>query len=203
MNSSARGELRGARDLGVARVGPAEADVLARRVAAKIATSCGTSAMRRRSSGGSASRDAHAVERDGAGARDRRSAAADGRSCSCRRPTGRRSRPSRPAARENDTPSSTDGLGPRRIGEAHVLERDLAARRHRQRDRMRRRLDRRLDREQLGQPLGRAGGLRELAPHLAQLAQRARREHRVEHELAERAGASCGRPARPARPPRG
>ena len=116
---------------------------------------------------GIARRDA--VERDRAGASDRRSAGAGGRSCSCRRPTGRRSRPSRPAARgttrrrararpaASDRRSARRRTRPRRAaaaGSAH---------------RMRRRRDLRLDREQFGQPLGRAGGLRELAPDLAQL----------------------------------
>ena len=142
--------------------------------------------MRRRSSRGSASRDAHAVERHAAGGHDRRSAAAGGRSCSCPRPTARRSRPSRPAAPKRHAVEH-GRLRPRRIGEAHALERDLAARRLGQRHRLRRRLDLRLDRQQLDQPLGRAGGLRQLAPDFAQLPEPARREHRIEDELPERA----------------
>ena len=157
--------------------------------------------MRRRNACGSASRDAHAVERDGPGARiveaqeqmeDR--ALAGARGADDRDLLARR-------ARENDTPSSTRRVGPRRIGEAHVVERDLAARRRRQRDRMRRRLDRRLDREEFGQALGRAGGLRDLAPHLAQLAQARRRRTPRRARTGRACPASCGRPARPARRP--
>ena len=40
-------------------------------------------------------------------------------------------------------------------------------------------------RQQLQEPLGRAGRLRQLAPHLRKLGDRAGREHRIEHELAE------------------
>ena len=84
----------------------------------------------------------HAVERDHAGFADRRSAGSDGRSCSCRRPRDPRSQPSRPAA-PGTTRRRARRVRPRRIGEANILERDLSARRLRQRDRPRRRHDRR------------------------------------------------------------
>ncbi len=48
------GEIGGALDLGIARLGPAEADVFARAMAANTTESCGTSAMRERTSTGSA-----------------------------------------------------------------------------------------------------------------------------------------------------
>jgi hypothetical protein len=44
--------------------------------------------------------------------------------------------------------------------------------------------------EQFGQPLGGAGGLRELAPDFRQRAERAGGDHRIEQELAKRAGDS-------------
>ena len=44
-------------------------------------------------------------------------------------------------------------------------------------------------RQQLEQPLGRAGRLRDLAPHLGQLRDGAGGEHGIEHELAEPAAA--------------
>ena len=144
--------------------------------------------MRRRSARGSASRDAHAVERDLPALTDRRSAAADGRSCSCRRPTGRRSRPSRPAARgttrrrARTRPAASD----RRSARASNATSPRGG--LRQRDRLRRRLDAGFDRQDFDQPLGRARRLRNLAPDLAQLPEPARGEHRIEDELAERAG---------------
>ena len=77
------------------------------------------------------------------------------------------------------------GLRPRRIGEA-----DSCRRRPRRAGAARAAPDAparaisRLDREQFGEPLGRARGLRQLAPDLAQLAEPACREHREQHELA-------------------
>src|SRR5450759_4050286 len=79
-------------------------------------------------------------------------------------------------------------FGSRRIGKAHVAERHLATRRFWQGKRLWRRLDLRLDPENLEQPLGRAGGLRDLAPHLAQFAEPASGEHGIEHELREPSG---------------
>ena len=81
--------------------------------------------------------------------------------------------------------SSALRLGPQRIGEGHVAEGDLAARRLGQRLRLARRFDLRLDLQQLAQPLGGAHALRDLAPGLAQAADGGRREHGVEHELRE------------------
>ena len=81
---------------------------------------------------------------------------------------------------------------PRRIGEMNVVERDLAAALRRQGDRSRRRLDRGLGLHDLEQPLRRARGRGDLAPHLAQLAKPAGREHRIEHELRQ---PSRGHPA--------
>ncbi len=75
------------------------------------------------------------------------------------------------------------------IGKAHVPEGDAAERRNRQRPRPRRRLDLGARRQQLEQPLGRAGRLRQLAPHLRELGDGAGREHGIEHELAEAAAA--------------
>ena len=80
-----------------------------------------------------------------------------------------------------------DRLRPRRIGEAHVAQRDVAARRLRQGLRMARRGDLRREPEDLEQPLGGARGLRDVAPDLAQFAERAGGEGGVKHELAERA----------------
>ena len=81
-------------------------------------------------------------------------------------------------------------LRPRRIGEAHVLEGDLAARRLRQRDRAApartitgRTL--RISNSRSAAP----DGLRELAPDLGELAEPGRGEHRVEHELRQPPGA--------------
>ena len=84
-------------------------------------------------------------------------------------------------------------VGARRIGKAHVAERDLAARRLRQGHRPSRRLDLRLDCQNFEQPLGGARRLRDLAPHLAQFAQTAGGEHRVEHELRQPAGGDVAR----------
>ena len=99
---------------------------------------------------------------------DRRSAGSDGRSCSCRRPRGRRSRPSRPACtlkrhavEHRASPAAPDRRSaPRRTS---TSPRDGC----RQRDRLRRRRDLRLDVQDFEQPLGRARGLRDLAPDLA------------------------------------
>ena len=79
-------------------------------------------------------------------------------------------------------------IGARRIGEAHVFERDLAARWRRQRKRMRRPRDRGRNGEDLEQPLGGAGGGRDLAAGFRQRAERAAGQHGVENELAERSG---------------
>ena len=170
--------------------------------AANITVSCGTSAMRARSSAGSASRqtarrrsvtlpDDRIVEPQDQ-MEDRALAGAgrpDDRDLLARRAreTTRRRAPAHPAApdRRNRTSSKCD----------------LAARRHRQRLRLRRRLDLRLDGQNLEQPLGRAGRLRDLAPHLPQFAEPAGGEHRVEHELPEPARRHACPPAHPARRP--
>ena len=96
------------------------------------------------------------------------------------------------------------GLRPRRIGEA-----DTARRRPRRagaaaaaRDAPARAFPAAIG-EQLGEPLGRARGLRQLAPDLAQLAEPACRKHREQHELAERSRRHVVRRSRPARRPRG
>ena len=97
---------------------------------------------------------------------------------------------------------------PRRTGgpclvvvEVHVVEGDFAARAARAgRAGCRGAAIRGLVASNLGDPLGRARRLRDLAPHLAELAERARREDRVEQELAERAGAHLAASAPNARP---
>ena len=91
-----------------------------------------------------------------------------------------------PRATSKLTPLRAETPGRDGIGEAHVAERDAcraaapaaawAARGAR---------DLGPRRQQLHQPLGGAGGLRQLAPHLGQLGHGAGREHRIEHELAE------------------
>jgi len=78
---------------------------------------------------------------------------------------------------------------PRRIGKADVRKADFAARRRWQSNRPRRRHDCRRYAQNLEQPLGRAGGLRQLAPHFRQLAEAGGGEHGVEHELGEPPGA--------------
>ncbi len=81
------------------------------------------------------------------------------------------------------------GLGPRRIGEAHGLERDLAARAATAARRgLRRRLDLRLDRQAVRSSRSAAPAACESSPHTSlNCPSAARGEHRVEHELAERA----------------
>ena len=162
--------------------------MLSRTLMAKIAVSCGTSAMWRRSSAGSAAVSAHAVERHRAGSRiveaqqqvEDRALAGAGRADDG-------DLLARPHVKRHAVEHV--GVGPRRIGEAHA-----------RRTRPRRagaaaappgcagaRISR-LDREQLGQPLGRARRLRQLAPDFAQLAEPARGKHREQHELAEPPG---------------
>ena len=75
-------------------------------------------------------------------------------------------------------------VGPSRIGEGNVPESDLAGRLCRQGHGIGGRSDRRLLRQDLGQPLGRAGRLRQLAPDFRQRAERARGKHRIDQELA-------------------
>src|SRR3954471_14086514 len=77
---------------------------------------------------------------------------------------------------------------PRRIGEAHRLERDFAARWYWQSDGMRRRLDVRRNGKQFGEAFRSARCLRKLAPDFAQLAERTRGEYRIKDELSERTG---------------
>ena len=97
-------------------------------------------------------------------------------------------------------------VSPRADLEAHAVERgDAGPRRDRRSARRRRRCvpsggtgsglgragsrDLGPRRQQLQQPLGRAGRLRQLAPHLRELGDGAGREHGIEHELAEPAAA--------------
>ena len=80
-------------------------------------------------------------------------------------------------------------IRPRRIGEADIVEADIAARRHRQRHRLWRRRDLRFHAQDLEQPFGGAGRGRDFAPDLAELAEAGRGERRIQHELAEPARA--------------
>ena len=90
-----------------------------------------------------------------------------------------------PARTENETPSTAQRLRPRRIGEADIVEADVAARRRRQRARRRGRGDLRLDAQDFEQPFRGAGGRRNLAPDFAELAEACGGERRIQHELAE------------------
>src|SRR5258706_13784460 len=62
------------------------------------------------------------------------------------------------------------------------------SRRRRERHRDGRRFDIGFVAQQFRQPFGRARGLGQLAPYLAELAQSGRREHGKQHELAQRSG---------------
>ena len=181
------GMLGRARDFGIGSLGAAEADIVAHRGCehhAVLRHERDARAQLRRIEIGKA----HAVERDASGGRiveaqqkmkDRALAGA-----------GRSDNGDLLAlAHAKRNAVERRHAGARRIGEAHVIERDLAARRHRQRQRMRRTHDRRLDGENLEQPLGCARGLRDLAADFRQRAERARGEHGVENELSEPAGA--------------
>ena len=79
-------------------------------------------------------------------------------------------------------------LGARGIGEGDVLERQAALRRPRQRLGHGGRGDDGLFVEQFRDALGRAGGELHLAPDLRELAHRGGGEDRIDQELAERAG---------------
>ena len=98
-------------DFGVGGVGPAVADVLARRWprTARCPAArgrCGCAAA----SGSARAMSTPSIE-DPARLRDRRNAAAAGTSCSCRRPTVRRTRSSRPVARAGRNASSAFASG--------------------------------------------------------------------------------------------
>src|SRR5215831_4827317 len=80
---------------------------------------------------------------------------------------------------------------PRRIGEAHLIERNLATSWRRQRYRMFRRLNLGPDRQELSDPFGGACGLRELTPHIGNLTQAAGGKRSIEDELAEPPGRSA------------
>ena len=81
-------------------------------------------------------------------------------------------------------------LGARRIAERDVLElHRRAGRAGRERRRRRRRDDRRLQLEQLDQPLGRAGGAKQVAVHLGEHRDAAHQDDHVDDGLAEMAGA--------------
>ena len=179
-------ELCGAHDFGVGGIGPAEADIVAygsREHHAVLRHQRDARAQLRRIEIGKA----NAVERDAAGGRiveaqqqmEDRALAGAGRSD------------------DGDLLALADmkryaveggDIGPCRIGEPHVLENHLAARRRRQRKRLRRRNDRGLDGENFEQPLRRAGSLRHFAAGLRQRAECASGEHSIKDELPEPAG---------------
>ena len=181
------GEIGGALDLGIGGVGPAEADVFARgggehhRILRHQRDARAHLARIGRP-------DRHAVERDRAGRRivepqqqmKQRALAGAG---------GADDRDLLAGAHRERNAVDRQRIRPRRIGEADIVETDIAARRHRQRARRCRRRDRRLDAQNFEQPFRRAGGGRDLAPDLAELAEPGRGERRIQHELAEPARA--------------
>ncbi len=153
-------------DLGVGGVEPAEADVVARRSPRR--PRCPAAPARY---GGAARRDrrrgsCNAVERDRAALRivetqdqmEDRALARAGRR--------RRARAFSPGLTLNDTPSSTNDVGPRRIGKAHIVEGDFRARAGSgSATGLRRRAGSRGSTlSNLEQPLGRARGLRRSRP---------------------------------------
>ena len=78
-------------------------------------------------------------------------------------------------------------LRPARVGKAYVVELDLAAGGDGQGDGKAGELDLRLDGQQLGEALGGAGRLADLAPDFRDLREGGAGEDRVEHELAQAA----------------
>ena len=82
--------------------------------------SCGTMPIAARSEACCDVGDVLAVDQDAARSRARRNGTAGARSSTCRRPTGRRWRPSCPPAPRRRSPFRIDALG--NVGEVHVLE---------------------------------------------------------------------------------
>ncbi len=170
-------------DLGIGRVGPAVADVLARRGAEQHGV-LRHEADRAAHALGIRARDVDAVDEH----------AAFGRIVEAQQQLERRALAGTGRADERDRLAGLDrereiverqAFGARRIAETHVLELDAAAHGVRQRKRLRRRFDRRLGLGKLDEPLHGSGRALHLVPHLAQRRRGDAHIARVHEELAE------------------